>query len=288
MPARDVRVPALDGYALAGTAHEPEGELRATVVLASATAVPRAFYTPFADHLASRGFATLTFDYRGIGGSRPKHLRGFQARMTDWGERDLAGAIEWAAARAPRAPLLVVGHSAGGQIVPLAPNRARVDGVLAVAAQSGYWRHWSGALRWRRFLDFHVLLPGAALAFGSVPRWLGMGEDLPGGVAREWTWWCRHPDYLLRDGGEARRAAFASFDRPVLAVSVDGDSYAPRASVDALAEMYAGARVERWHVTRAEAEPGHFGFFRPRFRESLWPRAVAWLEARAEAARVTP
>ena len=88
----DTTIVARDGYALAATVYEPERPWRATL-LSSATAVPRKIYRAFATFLAENGFAVLTYDYRGIGGSRPKSLKGFEARMRDWASLDVSAAI---------------------------------------------------------------------------------------------------------------------------------------------------------------------------------------------------
>ena len=71
----ELRIAARDGYQLAAT-RRAAGEPRATALIASATAVPRGFYGRFAAYLAERGFDTLTFDCRGIGGSRPEFVAG--------------------------------------------------------------------------------------------------------------------------------------------------------------------------------------------------------------------
>ena len=137
----ELSIPALDGFRLAGSLAipPPEQALLGTVVIASAAGVPRRYYKPFASYLARAGLRTLTFDYRGVGGSRPTSLRGFRAALHEWGERDLAGAITWAADQRPDLPVLVVTHSVGGQVLGLAPSLDRVRAVLSVASQSGYW-----------------------------------------------------------------------------------------------------------------------------------------------------
>lgn len=279
--ARDLEIPASrDGFRLRARAYEPGSPPRSVVVIASATAVPQSYYRAFAQRLAERGHLAVTFDYRGIGASRPARLSRFDARMRDWGERDLDGVLAWVEKEHAGLPLALVGHSAGGQIVGLTDRAARASAVLAVAAQSGWWKHWSGAMRWRRFLEFHVLLPGFSIVVGYVPGWTGIGEDLPGGVAREWASWCRHREYLLRDDATARRARFAAIRAPVLSLSIADDAFAPRASVDALAALFEGARVERRHLDPRDVGSaiGHFGFFRARFRDSLWEDALDWLE----------
>ena len=67
----DITIPAVDGYLLGATLFLPRCAKRHAVLINSATAVPRKIYRHFAAYLAHRGCAVLTYDYRGIGGSRP-------------------------------------------------------------------------------------------------------------------------------------------------------------------------------------------------------------------------
>ena len=284
-----VRIPARDGYALSGTVYAPDASPAAypTVVIASATAVRRRYYDAFARWLSARRFRVVTFDYRGIGDSRPPRLRGFAARMCDWGELDLAGVVDWASGQWPASPLRLVGHSVGGQLVGFVEHVDRLDAVLSVCSQSGYWRFWPrGPNAIRMALNWYLLIPGVARSVGYVPGWLGIGEDLPAGVAREWAAWGRRPRYLL-DGFPERAARFARYCGPWRAYSISDDPYAPRAAVEALLAFYTRARVEHVHLTPAELGVeaiGHFGFFRERFRETLWTSAAEWLAGRPEGA----
>ena len=175
----------------------------------------------------------------------------------------------------------------GGQIVGLAPGNERIAGLVGVAAQNGYWGHWPSPdplhgwpcagiwrCRWQSRL------------FGYVPGWLGIKEDLPGGVTREWAAWCRRPGFLFQ-GHDERRRGFERFAKPFLAYSFADDDYAPRAAVKSLLDAYREARVDHRHVTPREVGApaiGHFGFFRERFRETLWRESAAWLTAQAAAA----
>ncbi|MGY3239855.1 putative alpha/beta hydrolase [Bradyrhizobium sp. USDA 4448] len=85
-----------------------------------ASAVPRKIYKGFASYLAHRGCAVLTYDYRGIGGSRqpamvgdfhPKSLVGFKASMSDWAALDVTAAVRRMRERYNPLPLAYVGHS---------------------------------------------------------------------------------------------------------------------------------------------------------------------------------
>lgn len=92
-------IPATDGYPLGATVWAASGVPRGVVVVHPATGVPQRIYQAFAQFLADCGFHSITYDYRGIGASRPKSLRRFAARMRDWALLDAEGVMRWAKAR---------------------------------------------------------------------------------------------------------------------------------------------------------------------------------------------
>src|ERR1700730_15144087 len=118
----DFRLIARDAFSLAATQFVPAGPVRAAVVVNSATAVPRKIYRGFAGYPAERGFAVVTYDYRGIGESRPASLVGFAARMRDWAALDATAALDHVRAAWPNVPIHAVGHSVGGQAIGLLDN----------------------------------------------------------------------------------------------------------------------------------------------------------------------
>jgi predicted alpha/beta hydrolase len=269
---------ASDGFPLAATLHRAR-EPAATAVVAAATGVPHRFYGPLAAHLAGEGFDVLSFDWRGIGGSRPARLRGFEATMTDWAALDFAAALELAYARGR--PVAVIGHSFGGQAVGLAPRADELSALALVAAGTGYWAHWSGLARWRYAAIWHLVLPAVVAAVGYMPGRLGTGEDLPRGVALEWASWCRSRDYLGDWAGHARLQA------PLLSLSFTDDAYAPAAAVDDLLRRYGSRERDCRRVEPGDqgvARIGHFGFFRPGLVPSLWTELVRWLRIRTSGA----
>ncbi|MFP2927922.1 alpha/beta fold hydrolase [Pyxidicoccus sp. 3LG] len=277
---------ARDGYALSGTLYPHQGaELGGVVLVSSATGARQRYYARFAAWLARRGLPTVTYDYRGIGGSRPETLTGFEARMHDWGALDLAGAIDAVRERFPGRRILLVGHSAGGQMLGLADNASEVSALLTVASGSGYYRLFPQRLRMA--LNWRVLAPVLVKAFGKLPGWAGTAEDLPAGVAMQWARWCLSPDYLLSEGGEARREAYASLDLPLRAYSFTDDPIASPEAVRALLSFYADALVEHRLLSPEDVGQsiGHFGFFRESFRDTLWADAADWLADKALAPR---
>ena len=275
----NVTLPATDGYVLAAT-HVRGGTApaRHLVLVAPATGVKRRLYGPFAEHLAVRGVDVLTWDWRGMGDSRPATLRGFDATMTTWATRDLAGAIAWARGVAPRARLVVVGHSFGGQAVGLASNAGELAALVTVAAQSGWYGHWPSAARWRYAALWHVAMPALTHALGYFPaKRLGFGEDLPAGVALEWARWCRSPRYLGDWSGHAR------LRQPLLAFGFADDPFAPPRAVDALVAEYGSEERTRRQIAPHDVgveRIGHFGFFHAGRTPVLWDEIAAWIARR--------
>jgi predicted alpha/beta hydrolase len=273
-----LRIPARgDGYALAGGLFLPQRRPKAAVLIAGAMGVRARFYAPFAKYLAEQGAAALTVDYRGIGGSRPPgSLRGFHATFHDWGERDLGGALDWLAQRFPGLPLLWVGHSAGAQLMGLTPEPP-VRAALFVASGTAWWKSYRGLARVLIASLWYGVLPMVIAAAGYLPmRRFGQGDDVPAGVAREWSQWGRDPRYVYSYAEPRGGLGYTRYAGPLLALSVADDPYAPPTAFAHLLSLYTRARKEE-RVLRPDAQPiGHFGFFR---RSDLWKEPVRWLLA---------
>lgn len=277
---RDLTIRTDDGVALAATVFDPSPQKRngRALVIAGGTGVKRRFYAPFATWLSTEGFTVVTFDYRGIGGSAASAAESGgadPATMHAWGEQDLASVLAWTADVLGDGTVGLVGHSVGGQLVGLLPEsaHARISSIVTIAAQSGDYRLWPMPMRLAMAALWWGVVPSVTHAMGYLPGALGIGEDLPAGVALEWARWCRTPGYLVGDdGGDAgarRRAGFARVRAPLLSLSFHDDGYAPFAAVDALLSLYVNATIEKRRLGRSEGRFGHFGFFRSRNR-ALW------------------
>lgn len=278
-----ITLQAPDGVSLTGDLVLPPGPPCAAVVIAPAMGVRRRYYAAFARFLARRHqLASLTIDYRGIGDSRGAALRRTRASLTDWGELDLAAATDELARRFGGLPLRFVGHSVGGQLMGFVPD-APFERALFVGSQSGHWRHWDGARRAGMALLWHAVIPASTFALGYLPgRALGGGEDVPGGVARQWARWGRHPDYLGVSAREREGAWFGAWRGTLRTYAIADDAYAPERAVRALAEMYSGAAREVRVIAPRDIGAraiGHFGFFRERFEPTLWEDAAGFLGA---------
>lgn len=274
-----VEFPARDGYALAGMLFRPDTHNGRAVLVNPAVGVKQQFYSSFAAYLAERGFVVLTYDYRGIGASRREPLKGMTTRIRDWARLDAAAALDQLEQAAPGARLLAVCHSFGGNGLGIVPGIERYRAALFVGVQSGYWRHWRGVGRAGMWLLTHALLPALSRSLGYFPsRLFGQGEDLPAGVAIEWASWCRDPRYAA---GAVDDEGYARFSARIRSYWIADDRYAPRRATEALLELFPAATKELRPVEPSQhggGRIGHFGFFRERFRDTLWREAADWLE----------
>jgi predicted alpha/beta hydrolase len=277
---QDTTFTAADGYSLAATIFAPQRMPTHAVLINSATAVPRKIYRPFATYLAQRGATVMTYDYRGIGGSAPKSLKGFPCRMRDWAALDVAAAIAHMRQVWPSLPLRYVGHSYGGQALGLAPNSADVSRALFVSAQAGYWGLFTPPENYRVWLLLRLFGRPMTRLIGYAPGWMGFGESLPRDVFLEWTSWVMNRRYFFDDATLDALKNFAKFRGNLRAIGMDDDPWATPPAIDMLVGSFKNATVERAQISprgAGTAKIGHFGFFRPERRETLWRREADWL-----------
>lgn len=273
-----------DRFPLAASLFEPRLYSNGIgVVLSSAYATPRRHYSAYAKYLASLGFTVITFDYRGIGGSSLHGWHGQPPRIRHWGERDLAGVIDWMALHYPQLRLAQVGHSLGGQLLGLAPNNTQVAALLAVASQSGYWRLREGKYQPLTWAYFWAMIPFMAYFTSWFPRFRRGAYGVPQGVALEFARWGRNPHYISDEQGRPDRVGFHRYRGHVrLCHITDDHDFAPRRAVEALAGFYANAKTEVIHRGPEDwglAKIGHFGFFRPTMPRAAWFETALWLIA---------
>lgn len=282
MPERGVEIPAADGLLLAGTLFNPDEPNGAVLIVNPATGVRQRLYGRYAQYMAKQGFTVVTYDYRGMGGSKMPQSDWRRIRIHDWGAKDAAGVMTWARQELAPDRLFVCGHSIGGQLIATLEQADEIDAVLLVAAQSGFYGHWPLRGRWQLWVLWHFAMPLVSRLLGRFPgRLLGGGsEDLPPRVARDWARWCRNPHYLVDDAGTPIRIGARRYTGPLLALSFTDDvMFAPKRAVAALLDWFEGADIDWRHLSPAEAGAetiGHFNFFRDQALQPLWRETADW------------
>ncbi|MBB3649370.1 putative alpha/beta hydrolase [Rhizobium sp. BK619] len=253
----------------------------ASVIINPATGVLARYYHRYAQFLTAHGFDVLTYDYRGIGLSRPARLRGCGYRWREWGEKDFDAALRFIDGRADQ-PLYIVGHSIGGFLPGLSKHAGRIDRMLTMGAQYAYWRDYAPARRMRLLMKWHVAMPALTALFGYFPgKRLGWLEDLPAGVAHEWSF--RRARMEMSHPAAERDEVlkrFAAVTAPILAVAMSDDELGTVPAIRRTLAYYRNAEIDEVLLQPADLgfeAIGHFGLFHSRHCEGFWRDSVLWL-----------
>jgi alpha/beta superfamily hydrolase len=220
-----VTIPGGAGHALAALRQGPPGAARGTVLLAPAFASSKDVrgLRRVADRLAERGWASLRFDFTGLGGSGGTFADTTLATNVD----DVLAVAEWLRAEGTPARMML-GLSLGGAAALLAASRLEdlaVLGTLAAPSSTEYMRdlllarapHLLEAGRAEIDVLGNRVTVGSALA-QDLPRWnlldAASSRRVPYVIfhsARDEIVDARHAETLFRAAREPR--SFVSLDR---------------------------------------------------------------------------
>lgn len=260
------------GHKIAVTIFKPNNP-KGIVVITSATGVKQNYYSDFATFLQTNEFIVCTFDYNGIGQSNSKTIKKIKTTASNWGNNDLESVLYYALEKHSDLPLTVIGHSIGGQLIGLSQLSTKIDTIILIASQSGYWKFWKGSEKLKMFFVLYFMLPILTKLFGYFPaKRLSAMENLPKNMALEWKNWCKNSNYLF-DFIDKDLLYFDKVNANLISYSTDFDEFAPKIAVDWLAKKYSNTKIERKHLNHESLnipKIGHFGFFREKFKNSLW------------------
>jgi predicted alpha/beta hydrolase len=287
-----VSLESTDGQTIAGQLFLPPEPRQSpiAVLIVGGAGIPARAYRHFAAFLANMGVIALTFDYRGIGDSRPERLRGYAATAVDWSEYDCGGAIRYLTKQYPDAKINAVAHSIGGFLLGGAMNSNVVSRIVLVGAHSGYLGDYKRSSLGPMVLLWHALMPAITHLVGYFPaRVFGLGEDLPAGLALQWAA-RRTPDFRPNKKGKEFEREMAMLERHAalraraLALTFEDDPFGTLSGLRRLLSIYPQltVNIEEFSADKAKmAKIGHYGFFRPEAAEILWPTVFGFL-ARSE------
>jgi len=203
------------------------------LILLPAMGVAARFYESFAAELERTcDAAVLSLDLPGQGTNPLRADRG-----DDYGYWDVVGhcipdAIRRAMASHPGRPLLLIGHSLGGQLalVATAHMADMLCGLVLIAAGTAHWRAWPSGARWRAAMTVHAIRAAAAILPWYPGRHLGFGGNQARRFMADWSFNACTGRYRL-DGSahtpEDIENALREVRLPVLSISVRGDPIAP-------------------------------------------------------------
>lgn len=274
--AERVEITCADGTRLQGHFLQASGGTPGLpVLMCPATGVPQRFYLRFATWLSGQGHDVLVFDYRGIGLSLRGPLRASKATLQEWGQQDQVAALDWLLRRTGREQVLLLGHSAGGQMIGLLPNHHRVARLVGVSASTGWFRGMRLGFRLKARFGLRLAMPLSILVKGyGLSAALGLGENLPAGVARQWGQWCAAGGYATNAVRRHPELDFHGQVRTPITVlhAFDDDIATPRTVADLL-RTFPSAPKQTWQVKPAQhglKSIGHIDWFRSS-HQALWP-----------------
>ncbi len=279
MKEQFLNIPAKDGYNLSAILREPEIKRKGIIQIHCGTGIPQKLYSNFAVYLTKKGFTTLTFDYRGIGDSKPKKLKGFDATIRDWGRKDMTGVFNWVLDNYPDEKKIIIGHSMGGQMVGLMENNDKVDHLFLIASSTGYWQDMSKPYKWMLPPIWFLFIPVSTFFLGYArTKKINLGENLPKGVALEWRKWCINPRYFEEEFEKTLNPIY--FDQikvPLKSIQITDDPIANHITANKLLKYYKNAKVSIDKISPSDfgmEKIGHFGYFSRKFKNTLWNKLV--------------
>ncbi|MCB0448116.1 MAG: alpha/beta fold hydrolase, partial [Gelidibacter sp.] len=198
-----VDIMTVDYCQISAILREPLSTPKGYIQINPGTGIPQHFYRHFAKYLAKKGYIVITFDYRGIGLSRPKTLKGFVATNIHW-SKDIDAVLGWGIKNYPNLKKTVIGHSMGGQLIGILKNNNKIDNAILIASGTGFWKDMpKSPMKYLMPLLWHVYMPLSTLIYGYAnAKLIGRGENLPKGVALQWRRWCLSSNYWEVDFGD--------------------------------------------------------------------------------------
>ncbi|UDY23815.1 alpha/beta fold hydrolase [Nocardioides sp. Kera G14] len=233
-----------------------------------AMGMPATYYHRFGEQAAKAGFHVALTELRGHeaeGGRIPSHRYDFGYQdMVD----DLSVAMDEAQRQFPDVPVVLLGHSMGGQVgtAYVASHPGRVAGLILIGAGTPYWKAFG---RWMLGGAPLAVLMGQVLGHFPGERFKFAGRESKG-LIRDWAKLA-----LTNRLTGATRAQLDASSLPVLAFTIAGDSLAPDESVQGLVAQLPAAEVDWQHLDIEGID--HFKWARR--PDSVLPQITAWAGA---------
>ena len=281
--AERVEITCADGVRLLGHFVRSRSDAQAglPVLLSPATGVKQHYYLRFVHWLAQQGHDVLVFDYRGIGLSLHGPLQHCRATLAEWGQQDQVAALEWLLQRTGSEQALLLGHSAGGQMIGLLPNHQRVARLVGVSASTGWLRGMRPGFRWKAWFGLRGVIPLGVHLKGYAPTAaVGLGENLPAQVGLQWGQWCAAGGYATNAVRHQPERDFHALVRtPITVLHASDDDIATEATVADLLRTFPAAPKQTVRIEPAAhglRSLGHIDWFR-QSHQAVWPTIAAAL-----------
>lgn len=270
-----------DHYSLAAHLFEPHIPNQKVLLINSATGVKQQIYFSLAQFFAEKGFTVITYDYRGIGLSKPDKMNSFQASMRVWGTTDYKALTDYIKNNFEDYKKYCLGHSVGALILGMNKGSEMFDEFIFVGTQNAFVGNLRLRTKIEAYLGFGIVQPLFTLLLGYFPAsWFGLGESLPSGSAFDWR-------ILILNKKSTNKLLEKSMDfskklkQNVLVIRAEDDAWLTEKGVKSLLEnTYPNLQPTYRLIYTAESEKGeigHINFFRS-YNKNLWNIILERLE----------
>ena len=272
----NVTVTCTDGYSLSGRFYQSKQSTKnLPILLCPATGITQGFYHNFIEWLTEQGSDVLVFDFRGIGDSLYSSLRDSNASIQDWGLLDIPAAIQTLLEKTGQEQVTLLGHSAGGQLLGIVSNYEKVAQVIAISGSTGHVKGLKGRTKRMAPVMFNLVFPVSNLIKGyGATKMLGMGENLPKNVAKQWAQFCSKPGYVMNAIGKTIFEDYhAKVNCPITVYWSSDDEIATEANVKDLLRLYPNANTDMIELEPQQHNHKAFGhmMMNKKSHQNLWP-----------------
>lgn len=263
-----------DQFPISVKIFEPEIPNRKLLVINSATGVRQQVYFSFAKYLAAQGFTVITYDYRGIGESKPRKMKGFEASMRIWGTRDFKTITSFIKENYPDYTKFCLGHSVGALILGMNEDSVIFKKFIFVATQDAYIGHLSWRVAVTAALGFGIAVPVTVILKGYFPAHrFGLGESLPKGSAYDWRTLILHKKSTGRLFEKIEKNYSKGLYQEVFIIHAEDDSWVTMKGMESLMNNSYPNMKKNYREIKVSESPekkvGHINFFRS-YNRVLW------------------
>ena len=252
---------------------KPERDNGKLLLINSATGVKQQVYFSFASYFCEQGFTVITYDYRGIGLSKPKNMRGFQGSMRLWGSKDYKTITQYIKSAFKEYKKYCLGHSVGALILGMNEDSNIFEEFVFVGTQNAFVGNLKGRTKVEAYLGFGIAQPLTTSLLGYFPaHWFGLGESLPKNCAYDWRTLIlnrKSTNGLLERIDDYSKG----LSQKVLVIRAEDDVWLTEKAVRSLLEdTYRNLNPTYRLVKVSESEKGeigHINFFRS-YNKKLW------------------
>ncbi len=253
---------------------EPENSNGKLLLINSATGVKQQVYFSFAKYFAEKGFTVITYDYRGIGESKPENIKNFNASMRIWGTEDFKTLTTYIKVNFPNHQKFCLGHSVGALILGMNEDSKIFNKFIFVATQDAYIGNLTVKVAITALFGFGIALPLTTKLFGYFPaNWFGLGESLPKGVAFDWRTLILHKKSTNRLFEKIDNDYSENLNQKTFIIHAEDDSWVTKKGMESLMnKAYPNLKPTYREIKISESEKneiGHINFFRS-FNGNLW------------------